>query len=76
MVTVVTVPEVGAAADVPLLDRRRRGGCASSTASSRMRVRNVELADDDLRVDAGLVDAPEHFDDAPDRAARGASASA
>ena len=29
------------------------------------------LADDDLRVDAGLFDPPEHLDDAADRPARG-----
>ena len=36
-----------------------------------VRVRDVELADDDLRVDAGLVDVAEHFDDASDRTAGG-----
>ena len=34
-------------------------------------VGNAVLADDDLDVDAGLVDVAEHFDDAAERAARG-----
>ena len=36
-----------------------------------MRVRDVVLADDDLRVDAGVVDVAEHFDDVADRPACG-----
>ena len=61
--------EIGAALDVALLHgqpepRRLVDGVL------RVRVRDVELADDDLRVDAGLVDAAEHFDDASDRTAR------
>ena len=38
-------------------------------------VGDAVLADDDLVVDAGLVDVAEHFDDAAERAARRASAS-
>ena len=62
--------EIGAPADVPLLD-----GAADPAGLFDgllgMRVRDVELADDDLRVDAWLVDVPEHLDHPPDRTARG-----
>ena len=62
--------EVGPAARGPLAHR--------AAEPPRLRDRLVAvlvgdavLADDDLGVDAGLVDVAEHFDDAAERAARG-----
>ena len=59
--------EIGAAVDVAI-------GLTVDAEPSRLldrlvrvRVRDVVLADDDLRVDTRLVDVAEHFDDAPER---------
>src|SRR6185295_11406991 len=61
--------EIRAAFDVALFHRHAK----SSRLGDRLfavGIGNVELANDDLRVNAGLVDAAEHFDHAADRPAR------
>ena len=63
-------PEVGPPADVPILDGRTEPPRLFDRLL-RMRIGNLVLANDDLGVDAGLIDAPEHFDDAAERTAGG-----
>ena len=75
MVTVVHRPEIGAALDVALLDRAAEPARLFDRLLG-VRVRDVELADDDLRVDAGLVDVARALRRRarPDRGWRSASA--
>src|SRR5688500_12467587 len=61
--------EIGAAADVTLLDRCPDAPCLLDRLLW-MRVGYVELADDDLGVDAWLVDVAKHFRDAAYRTPR------
>ena len=62
-------PKISAPTDVLVLD-----GAADSLRLGdgvwRMGIRDAEFADDDLRIDTGLVDVAEHFDHTPNRAPR------
>ena len=61
--------EVGPSAEVSFLDRPAKArGLLDRLVG--VRVGDAVLANDDLRVDAGLVDPAEHFDHASDRPAR------
>src|SRR5262245_13466964 len=63
-------PKVSAPADVPILDGRTKPPSFFDRLL-RVRIGNLVLANNDSCVDARLIDAPKHFDDAPERTARG-----
>ena len=75
MVTVGSWPEIGAAAQIALVQDRAEAPRFLDGLVA-VHVGDVVLADDDLRVDAGGVDRTEDLDDPPERRAGSASATA